>query len=278
MGSAESKKLFRGLLNRRRSPSFEFMERIASREQSVIGPAGQDGFPIRTPNPVVLEMVHVAKEIVASGDEALAKASMQTFSDSLTRLTEVSKALRQQDPSTNSIVEDMRADVCGADPELHEKECTHFMNDYCRDKSGNASCEDFFEKTDPEKAKKLKESAGGAKGDENNPDKEEPKDDSEQDALEAENAEGVPLPEQGFTGSRVTHVDGLTTTDDWRMEFGPAQQDTYESICAEHPDNQWCRSRGLHKNSATGTKGDGLTALVASIVVTFVVGSLTVVT
>ena len=33
-------------------------------------------------------------------------------------------------------------------------------------------------------------------------------------------AVGQNLPSQGFRGSKVHHVDGQTTTDDWRSEFG----------------------------------------------------------
>jgi len=53
-----------------------------------------------------------------------------------------------------------------------------------------------------------------------------------------------PLPSQGFNGELVEHDNMLTATEDWHKEYGP--HPTYEAICAQYPDNSWCRLRGYH--------------------------------
>jgi hypothetical protein len=56
--------------------------------------------------------------------------------------------------------------------------------------------------------------------------------------------------EQGFSGETVEHDDMKTMTKDWRGEYGPESglHDFYK-ICAEYPDNQWCRDRGYHTST-----------------------------
>lgn len=59
--------------------------------------------------------------------------------------------------------------------------------------------------------------------------------------------EGAKMPEQGFEGKLVAHDNMVTHTEDWQMEYGPrADHLTHEAICAQYPDNQWCRLRGYH--------------------------------
>mmetsp|Transcript_34960 Transcript_34960/g.88042 ORF Transcript_34960/g.88042 Transcript_34960/m.88042 type:complete len:308 (-) Transcript_34960:62-985(-) len=59
---------------------------------------------------------------------------------------------------------------------------------------------------------------------------------------------GEGLPEQGFHGDLVEHVDQDTQTSDWQREFGPhAGHRTYREICKEHPENQWCRVHLQHR-------------------------------
>lgn len=53
----------------------------------------------------------------------------------------------------------------------------------------------------------------------------------------------VAMPEHGFSGRPVAHEDTLTVTSDWRAEYGPKARGrwSYREICAEHPENLWCR-------------------------------------
>lgn len=55
------------------------------------------------------------------------------------------------------------------------------------------------------------------------------------------------LPDQGFTGALGKHADFDTMLDDWQKEFGPkAGHRNFDEICADFPDNQWCRIHGYH--------------------------------
>jgi len=57
-----------------------------------------------------------------------------------------------------------------------------------------------------------------------------------------------PLQEQGVSGPLVQHVDMETHTSDWRQEFGPdAGHRSFRAICADHPDNEWCRLHGYYQ-------------------------------
>merc|ERR1740117_136938 len=57
---------------------------------------------------------------------------------------------------------------------------------------------------------------------------------------------GRPLPDQGFDGELVEHKDFDTQVEDWQTEFGPnAGHRNFREICADHPNNEWCRIHGL---------------------------------
>ena len=53
--------------------------------------------------------------------------------------------------------------------------------------------------------------------------------------------------EQGFEGENVEHDNMKTMTKDWSGEYGPSLQTDYAAICAEYPDNEWCRLHGYHR-------------------------------
>jgi len=52
----------------------------------------------------------------------------------------------------------------------------------------------------------------------------------------------APMPEQGFSGRLVRHLDAETRVSDWQKEYGPKAKRhmSYKDICAMYPDNQWC--------------------------------------
>jgi len=55
------------------------------------------------------------------------------------------------------------------------------------------------------------------------------------------------LPDQGFSGAMGQHKDFDTMSEDWQKEFGPkAGHRNFDEICADFPDNQWCRIHGYH--------------------------------
>lgn len=67
--------------------------------------------------------------------------------------------------------------------------------------------------------------------------------DEEETIKELASKEAIgPLPEHGFGGEPVQHIDGETYNKDWRKEYGPGAKrvTTYEEICAKYPDNKWC--------------------------------------
>merc|ERR1740121_601230 len=46
-------------------------------------------------------------------------------------------------------------------------------------------------------------------------------------------------------GDLINHKDMETKTSDWRQEFGPeARHRRVSDICADYPDNEWCRMHG----------------------------------
>lgn len=55
------------------------------------------------------------------------------------------------------------------------------------------------------------------------------------------------LPDQGFDGTLVKHADFDTMNEDWQKEFGPKSgHRDFDEICADFPDNEWCRIHGYH--------------------------------
>lgn len=60
----------------------------------------------------------------------------------------------------------------------------------------------------------------------------------------------APLPEHGFSGRLVAHKNGYTYTHDFQKEYGPHAEDmaSYREICAQYPDNEWCRVNGHYHN------------------------------
>lgn len=63
--------------------------------------------------------------------------------------------------------------------------------------------------------------------------------------------EDMGAPEQGFRGKIVEHDNMITMTKDWRGEYGPNAEGltSYVKICAQYPDNAWCRERGYHRTT-----------------------------
>lgn len=56
------------------------------------------------------------------------------------------------------------------------------------------------------------------------------------------------LPEQGFSGEMVNHDFMHSMTEDWNKEFGPAaDHKSFIEVCADHPNNEWCRLHGYYK-------------------------------
>mmetsp|Transcript_86727 Transcript_86727/g.136827 ORF Transcript_86727/g.136827 Transcript_86727/m.136827 type:complete len:247 (+) Transcript_86727:11-751(+) len=66
---------------------------------------------------------------------------------------------------------------------------------------------------------------------------------------------GEPLPSQGFSGKLVAHANMKTMPSDWHIEYGPrAHRQTLEEICAEYPENTWCKYKGYHDKKVDGNK------------------------
>jgi len=82
--------------------------------------------------------------------------------------------------------------------------------------------------------------------------------------------EDVGAPEQGFKGQIVEHDNMKTMTEDWHGEYGPnaSGEHSYIKICAEYPDNTWCRNHGYHtpapRSSANQAGGAVLSLILAA--------------
>lgn len=67
------------------------------------------------------------------------------------------------------------------------------------------------------------------------------------DFSKGKETEGIPLPEQGYSGPMVQHDDMETRTKDWRKEYGPKSKHphrTFTNVCAEYPNSAWCVQNG----------------------------------
>jgi len=63
------------------------------------------------------------------------------------------------------------------------------------------------------------------------------------------------LPDQGVEGPLVQHADFDTMVEDWQNEFGPKSgHRKFDEICADFPDNQWCRIHGYLPRQPRKTK------------------------
>lgn len=138
-------------------------------------------------HPALHEIQKVAKELLQAKDEPLAEATLPTFHDSLVKLAGLLKQEDRVKTSTKAVgdgdmtmktpngevpagktaaaedaaapagggasdmVQDMRADVCGAKPELHQPKCEAFMKQYCAEKPESQPCKNFFQKDEEEK-------------------------------------------------------------------------------------------------------------------------------
>ncbi|CAD7956074.1 unnamed protein product [Amoebophrya sp. A25] len=200
-----------------------------------------------THHPALHEIVKVAGEIARSKDEALAKATVPVMQDSLSKLASLAAL---DDPGASDFISDMRAQVCASKKDTERETCQSFMDEYCATRGDSAACKAFMgsDEEEEDEGEPIKEEENG---DEEGADGDENDGAAEDQTGEAENPGPKPsgdptgdLPEQGFEGDMVNHVDGETQTDDWRREFGPGQPDTYASVCAEHPNNEWCRLHG----------------------------------
>lgn len=237
---------------KRPTPALDLMRRIAAAAVP------------STHHPALKEIVKVANELVASKDEELANATIETFHESLVKLSE----LTRQDPQVSGPIADMRADVCGSKPDLHAAECDAFMGAYCKANGDKQSCKSYFGEEEEEAEE------------EKDPEKKEEEKEEKLDKQVQEKDAGPPpepIPEQGFEGKPVAHRDMETATDDWRREFGPGQPETYETACAEHPDNDWCRSHGyaplFHRSGAFDKVSLGLGSIAVAVMVRFLVAA-----
>lgn len=86
--------------------------------------------------------------------------------------------------------------------------------------------------------------------------------------------ESEKMPSQGFDGELVAHDNMVTQTADWHSEYGPHAGPSYEAICAQYPDNTWCKYRGYHSKKEPPTESVdpprdpiGTSNLVATILV-----------
>jgi hypothetical protein len=152
------------------------------------------------------------------------------------------------------MIKEYRAEKCVErdDPANHE-DCMKFMSEICKpagedgkegvsaemngeegeNGSGKGFCDNFFDKVN----KQLK-----GDSEEEKPKEEEKKE--EEPAKEEEAAPAAePVPTDGIVG-RHTHVDGKTAVKNWRAEYGPRMSDTYNSVCSDNLDNQWCHDHG----------------------------------
>jgi hypothetical protein len=207
-------------------------------------------------HPALVEMVAVARELVKEEDEELARETLPTFNENLIKLqkmisashvqaTKMRKRVRvtSKDPggAAAKMIMDMRANVCAGNPELHADKCDDFMKQYCAENAGSQACANFYGK--PKEPEPVP-----------TPPPTTPAPTEKPEAQKKPSQQQVPgLPSQGFDGEEVAHVDGETATDDWRVEFGPGQPDTYDSVCSKHPNNEWCRLNGyggLYKAAA----------------------------
>eukprot|EP00392_Amoebophrya_sp_AT5.2_P013311 g13429.t1 len=220
-------------------------------------------------HPALHEIVKVARELADSRDEELASATVPVLEDSLEKLQVLTatSAERAKDPGAGDFIADMRAQVCAQKKDTEREKCQAFMDGYCAraDKAGGAACKAFMggeEEEETEEAEEAVEEEEPKKPDVVEEDEDLTKDgadDASTPLIEEDEGEqpkkpkGPPpkeLPAQGFEGEGVAHIDGETQTDDWREEFGPGQPDTYSSVCAEHPDNEWCRLHGYYTPKA----------------------------
>lgn len=213
-------------------------------------------------HPAIVEMVKVARELVREEDEELARQTLPTFNENLLKLSDLvmhhqlkstklssGKAEAEgPDGAAAKMIADMRANVCGGNPDLHQEKCADFMKQYCSENADSKACAAFYGNPEPETTPAPQPKAKPVA-------KPQSKKPSQQD---------VPaLPEQGFDGENVAHIDGETSTDDWRKEFGPGQPDTYDSICSKHPNSEWCRLNGyggLYHGSAQDVAFTGVAA------------------
>jgi len=201
---------------------------------------------------VLGEIKKLASKLAAKNDEALAKAQMPFLEESLSQLS-LLLGKGKVDAPVQTKIDAMRAKMC--EKNTSSASCKNFMKDYCDPGSdqkmdgdagehdhGKDDCKVFFEaqKAEEKKEEEKKEAPVAEESKEAVSDLV-----SDSNAGPADTpAVGNNLPSQGFRGSKVHHVNGETTTDDWRAEFGPRQRDTYYSICAKHPNNNWCVSHG----------------------------------
>jgi len=80
----------------------------------------------------------------------------------------------------------------------------------------------------------------------------------------------APMPEQGLDGEIVApHEDQATMTGDWGREFGPhSGHESIQTICKEHPENEWCLLHGFNKKNRSAARS--LSALMAIFATVFV--------
>jgi len=174
------------------------------------------------------------------------------------------------------MIKEYRAEKCveRSDP-LHHDDCMKFMNEICQpggkdgkegevvkmdgekgeNGSGKGFCDAFFDKVadqvKPAEEEKKEEEPKEEK-------KEEPKEEKkggdgseDQNLSSKEDGFGIAAGDQfgEDLAGKHTHVDGKTAVRNWRSEYGPRLSDTYESICNDHPYNEWCLSHGYGKYS-----------------------------
>lgn len=92
---------------------------------------------------------------------------------------------------------------------------------------------------------------------------------------------GRELPDQGFMGELGAHRDRKSKVTNWGAEYGPTSgHRTFHDICADNPNNEWCRIHGFYRRRALPRKSGatsaraGVTAalLIASFLRAFALG------
>jgi len=205
----------------------------------------------------------------------------KAFHDMMRELDEMESLLKlsgREEPKLMGAIDAMRAEMCahqGYDSSQYD-ECVKFMEKVCNPGSdglmdgdsgeyttAKGYCKQFFPEEAPAgapkpapapapapKAEEVKEAPAAA-----------PAATPAAPAPAAAPAMERPLPEQGFEGPLVEHNDKKTATSDWRKEFGPqGPNHTYKSVCAEHPDNEWCIRNG-HVGAAVRTQAPSSSSL-----------------
>jgi hypothetical protein len=164
----------------------------------------------------------------------------------------------------------------GVDFNDNKDKCVVFMDKQCKEKSGTGICSEWYDLLERLKNGEDISSAAPSPATAAAPSSAPPggltseADTDYKSWSKTSMDEGEKLPSQGFQGKLVSHDNMVTQTSDWHQEYGPDAGKSYEAICAEYPDNMWCRLRGYHgtPEPKSGTQGlvVALPPLIAALV------------